>query len=772
MIAVSNLHWQSTFGADTGLRGEPRRRVARAARIDFPTTLAVALIASFAALACSQPRYDLRRPFEEAGDLTVEIGQVGDTTRPFVRFRPGAEGAKEIALGPVHRGFLRTYLALDPGAGGAASAVIELRGEGLLAKLLLEEPRTCRHRWPPGEERQSWEECLLPIRHDYGNATLRIEFEGPEGAELRVSSPILVAAAAAPKPNVFVIVLDTARADVFSTFNDRVPIGARLDALARDAIVFDDLHAPSSWTRASVATLITGLPPTRHQVFDRLHLLSPRLPTLQSHLRSNGYVTLAWSTNPNILPIWGFARDFDEFADVGVPDWKRNKADASRVFERVRASVEANRSEAAFYYLHFMDPHHPYLPPAEDLREVQGLSRTRPEIFPAPLLSGKRIAKARGEYERYLAEIRDFDAQIGSFFDFLKDVGLYEDSLILLVSDHGEEFLEHGGRYHGRNLYEESLRVPGFLKLPGNARAGTRIARPVGLVDLLPTITARLGLPAPPGVEGSDVLDSDPAELPGVAELVLDDRRLAAVNHRGWKLIVDYQGGGVELYDLVDDPGEQRNLADEQPEKVSELRVLLDRMTAIHAEGWHLRGCGCRNRHMLRLQIRAAGAEIGAIGLEDGDGVAPRDGNEGFDVAFDLAPTISRQERFGRAINVVLPDEDEISLRPSDSDAAGAPVGIHPGTAEGLRFALGNGELRDLEDWLDLRGLVDAAELEAGEPANCRPPAPAPAKRSGSEPETCEPYVRIWYVAPPRAVSESTVDPSISERLKALGYTW
>jgi len=732
----------------------------------------VSLIASFAALACSQPQYDLRRPFEESGDFAVEYGQVGDTTRPFVRFRAGGGGAKEIALGPVHRGFLRTQLALDPGADGAASAEVELRGEGLLAKLLGDEAGICRHRWLPAEERRRWEECLLPIRRDYGNATLRIRFDGPEDAALRVSSPVLVAAAAPPKPNVFVIVLDTARADVFTTFNDRVPIGARLDALARDAIVFDDLRAPSSWTRTSVATLITGLSPTRHQVFDRLHLLSPRLPTLQSHLRSNGYLTLAWSTNPNILPIWGFARAFDVFADAGVQDWKRNKADASGVFERVRASVEANRGQASLYYLHFMDPHHPYLPPEDHLREVKGLSQRRPEIFPGSLFSGKRAAKVRGEYQRYLAEIRDFDAQIGSFFDFLKEAGLYEDSLILVVSDHGEEFLEHGDLYHGQNLYEESLRVPGFLKLPGNERAGTRIARPVGLVDLLPTISGQLGLAAPPGVEGSDVLDSEGSELPRVAQLVLDDRRLAAVKHRGWKLIVDYRAGGVELYDLVGDPAEQRNLAEEQTEKVSELRVLLDRMTAIHAEGWHFRGCGCGNRHTLRLQIRAAGVGIDSVGLEDGDAVVPRTGNEGFDVAFELAPTIRQQERFGHAINVVLRDEDEISLQRHDPDEAEAPVSIRPGAAEGLSFALGNGERRHLGDWLDLSDLVDAAQLEVGEPADCRPPTPAPAKSSGSEPETCEPYVRIWYVAPPRAVSESTVDPSISERLKALGYTW
>ena len=145
----------------------------------------VFLIASFAALACSQPQYDLRRPFEETGDLAVEYGQVGDTTRPFVRFRAGEEGATEIALGPVRGGFLRTHLALDAGAGETASAELELRGEGLLAELLGDEASTCRHRWMASDEPRSWEECLLPVRRDYGNATLRIRFDGCRAEDRR-----------------------------------------------------------------------------------------------------------------------------------------------------------------------------------------------------------------------------------------------------------------------------------------------------------------------------------------------------------------------------------------------------------------------------------------------------------------------------------------------------------------------------------------------------------------------------------------------------------
>jgi arylsulfatase A-like enzyme len=752
--------------------GRARSRSARTSATGCSATLLVPLVLSIQAVACSRAEYDLKRPFEQDTDLVIEYGQVGDTTRPFVRFLPGSEGATEIALGPVRRGFLRTYLALDRGA-GVASAELELRGEGLFSETLGDGANTCGHQWQSTAEQRSWEECLLPIRRDYRNATLRIRLESPRGAGLRVSSPILVAADAPPKANVFVIVLDTARADALTTFNERVPIGARLDALARDSIVFDELRAPSSWTRASVATLITGLSQTRHQVFDRLHPLSSRLVTLQSHLQKNGYLTLAWSTNPNILPIWGFADGFDMFVDAGAPNWQRKKADASEVFALVRARLKANRDATAFYYLHFMDPHSPYLPPRANLRKVKNLSRRHPQIFPVPILATVRGAGDRLDYQRYLAEIHDFDAKIGSFFDFLKEIRQYESSLILLVSDHGEEFLDHGDRYHGQNLYEESLRVPGFLKLPGNERAGTRIERAVGLADLLPTITSGLGLSTPPGIEGNDVLGPEWPVLPQVAELILDDRRMATIKYRGWKLIVDYLTGDLELYDLVDDPTEKRNLAEEQEEKVRELRELLDRMTALHAVGWHFRGCGCDEQSVLRMQIRAEGAEATGIEFEEGDAVLPLDRVGGFDVTFDLAPTVTRQERFDRAISAILRDEDEIALHRADSEGADVRLSIRPGTAEGLTYALGNGGHRHLGGWLDLSTVVDASEIEVGEPANCRPPLPAPAASPpGDEETTCQPYVRIWYVAPPQAVSESTIDPSIGERLKALGYTW
>jgi arylsulfatase A-like enzyme len=737
--------------------------------------LALLLVGALA-FGCSPADYDLLHVFEQQPGFVVESGQVGDTTRPFVAFEAGET---VVELGPVRSGFLRTQLAIDGDAkAGDATAGITLRGVGFGAQLLGGDPTQCGVAWRSAEDRVAWHECLLPIPRDLPNAELVVAFDGPGArgrARLRVASTILVADDAAPRPDVFVIVLDTARADVFETFNPESPTGEQLAAFARDGVVFDDLRAPSSWTRASVATLLTGLSQRRHQVFDRLNPLLPGFDTLQGHLRSNGYYTMAWSTNPNILPIWGFAKGFDRFVDAGVANWQNDKADANAVLDRTPDTLAANRELAGLYYLHFMDPHHPYRPDPTDLREIQEATRPHPERYPTPLLATPHAKAVRREYERYLGEIRDLDRKLGRFFDHLKEVGVYDDALILVVSDHGEEFLDHGDVYHGVDLYEEALRVPGILKLPGNARAGTRITRSVGLADLLPTVSRALGLEPPAGIEGRDVFGEDASELPQVAQLILDEHRKAAIKHDGWKLIVDHISGESRLYHLAEDPKERKNRIESDPERALALRELLDRMAALHQAGWHLRGCGCVKSATLRFGIEAEGAEVAGIGLEDPDSPRASDASdvrEELEVVFELKPSVPRQERFGRKIKRFLSDEDEIVVRaPAEAETA-FDIAVRPLQPGGLRIARGNGEVEIVEDPEVFRRDDAATRVEVGEPVDCRPPQPAAAKRAPGPPSACEPYVRIWYVAPPRAISESSVAPDISERLKALGYTW
>lgn len=736
---------------------------------------ALIAFASLLFAACSEPPdYDLRHPFDAMPDLALQQVAVGDTTRPFAAFAPGQH---EFALGSIRAGFLRTHLAVDFGqAKGTADAKLSLRDAGFGSTIRGDAETTCTSQWRASEPQTAWLDCRLPIARNFEDARLTLDFEAPAAARLRVSSPILVAGDAQKRPDVFVIVLDTARADVFSSYDERLPTSPNLAALARDAIVFDELRAPSSWTRASVATLLTGLSQTRHHVFSRLHPLSAELPTLQHALHDHGYESMAWSTNPNILPIWGFASGFDQFVDVGVVDWKTDKPDADAVFERARATLDSNVDVPGYYYLHLMDPHHPYKPPKNDAQALRRLVREQPELYPTPALTQPGARAVRRDYQNYVAEIRDLDRKLGAFLDHLRDSGRYDDALILVVSDHGEEFLDHGDRYHGISLYDESLRVPGILKLPGGERAGSRISRPVGLVDMFATLAATLGFDPPENTEGVDVLDPASPALPQVSQLVLDQYRKTAIVFEGWKLIVDHVTGTRELYHVAEDPREREDRFAQEPEQAALLQELLDRMAALHEEGWHLRGCGCQAKGTLQFVARANGAEVRWLGSEGRDTLEPQPaaGSEPatFAVSMDLKPTLSQQLRFGRRIKRFLADEDELLMHAPEGAPAAFDLEIAPAGDAGLRVAIGQSEPETLNTARVIAADAANALVDVGEPVNCRDRRPAAARPSEAKPAPCEPYVRIWRVAPAKAVSETSVDPDISERLKALGYSW
>jgi arylsulfatase A-like enzyme len=558
------------------------------------------------------------------------------------------------------------------------------------------------------------------------------------------------AAGAPPAPDAYVIVIDTARRDAWQTYTPALPVGGALERLARDGLVFERLRAPTSWTRPAVATLLTGLPPWRHQVLASLDLLPADVPTLPALLRERGYRTRGWSSNAQILPIWGFGRGFEELVDLGGRGTRR-QTEARAVFEAARKTVADAPVGGGFYYLHLVDPHYPYTPPPAHLEAVAGLPDDVRRAF-APAGRPEPGARQAPVAWRYLAEVRDADTELGRFLDFLRARKRYRDALILVVADHGEELDDHGATGHGATLYEEVIRVPGVLKLPGNARAGQRITRDVELHDLLATMAPFLGIRPPAGSPGVNVLEAGAVEAP--AAYVLHDRRLAAVRQGRWKLIVDYGADRSELYDLAADPGERTNLADAQPRRVAALRALLDRVGARHRPGWHLRGCGCREPAALAFRVDAPAALADALDLEEADRVERGDG---LAVHLDLAPNRSAEPGRVTGKPLVFPDRDELVLE------GGASTGLRLRTAPGARLplALGQGAPRETPDSVSLS--PEAARVRPSEPVLCKgePPRAAPG---------CTPHLRVWYTPPPDAVPAGQLDPELVERLRALGY--
>ena len=376
---------------------------------------------------------------------------------------------------------------------------------------------------------------------------------------------------------IFVLLLDATRFDRLATYDPAMPLGTSIDHFAREAIVFERAYSTSSWTRTAVASLLSGRSAEAHGVLGRGDVLPDGIETLATMLRSRGYRTHAFSSNPNILPQWGFGRGFDTFADVGAQAWPARKADATEVFAAVRESIDAAADgRPALYYIHLMDTHAPYLPNPEDAAAVRGdarLAGTFPGRPPAP--------NVVTDYFDYLGELVGMDREIGAFFDDLRSRGLYERSMVLVVADHGEEFLDHGTTRHGKTLYEEVLRVPMILKLPGGAHGGARVRGSVGSVDLLPTMLTVLGVEVPADLDGRTRIGAGGVLAEGddpalTARLRIDEYDKAAIVQDRRKLIVDH-GGREQLFDLGTDPHESLDLFDERPDEARALRAILDR---------------------------------------------------------------------------------------------------------------------------------------------------------------------------------------------------
>jgi len=327
------------------------------------------------------------------------------------------------------------------------------------------------------------------------------------------------------------------------------------------------------------------------------------VPTLATVLRQHGFKTAAFNSNPFLSAGFGYARGFDVFED-GLLSKRASRlprtaytylAKAVRLVRRtpympapklVRLAVRWMREECSestpfFIWVHFMDTHGPYQPK----RGIAYLNKVRAERLwrkavttPQAITSEERDALK----EAYLEEVAFAERYIGVLLKEIESLGRTEDTIIVLCSDHGDGFNEHGFYSHPRYLYEELVRVPLLIYHPslGERRI---VQTPVGLVDIMPTVLDMLGIP-PDGLDpvGQSlwpaILRGDTSSLRGWVVMDATPDRLqyiAAIRTNRWKLIVDREKGTRDLYDLVADPGEQNNVAHLYPDVVESLEAQL-----------------------------------------------------------------------------------------------------------------------------------------------------------------------------------------------------
>ena len=368
------------------------------------------------------------------------------------------------------------------------------------------------------------------------------------------------------RPNVIIYLIDTLRRDHLGCYGYQLPTSPHIDAFAGNAVLFEDAIAESPWTRASVATLFTGLWPPAHTAVDRNDALPEATVTLAEHLRDAGYHTAAFVTNGNISDQLGFGQGFREFHNP--------RGNSGKVNETVLPWLESAPEHQPFLlYVHTVDPHSPYKPP-EKYRRLFAPRVKEPHIGTVDHLKDLAVGKEPvipGLREKlvnlYDASIAYNDHNFGQLLAALKSKGLYEESLILLVSDHGEEFHEHGGWEHGRTLYAEIVEIPFIIKLPGGFLAGQRVKSGGQLSDVLPLILELAQIEIPANVQGSKYLlralsTSLESPPPRIRSFIgLDGRQGVSIIEDQWK-IIDISGVETytELYRRGEDPRELRDL--------------------------------------------------------------------------------------------------------------------------------------------------------------------------------------------------------------------
>ena len=398
------------------------------------------------------------------------------------------------------------------------------------------------------------------------------------------------------RPNIIVITVDALRADHLGVYGYTRPTSPSIDAFAKDAVVVTDGISQAPYTKASIASLLTGLYPTAHKtyttrpsfgqlmttgvgktVLPHTDVLSADLPTLPEALNAAGYETFALTSNPHLIPAFGFAQGFEHF---GFVTKDRDVASARHVLAEATKALDARSKRPFFLWIHLMEPHSPYTPP-EPCRSMFPPG-TPPEPIDASVIPRWiRIGDSRdlNLYKaRYDGEIRTADEAIGAFFQELRRRRLWDPSVVVVTADHGESFMEHGVLEHNTWLYDELVHVPLIIRVPGLPPRRARIQ--VQLVDLFPTLAGIAGAKVPAGLHGRDRipdLRGQAVESYAYSEVV---GSRFAIRRPDWKYISSLQGGR-QLFDLKTDPREQNNLAREQPERAEKLEHELGRVVAM-----------------------------------------------------------------------------------------------------------------------------------------------------------------------------------------------
>ncbi len=434
------------------------------------------------------------------------------------------------------------------------------------------------------------------------------------------------------RPNLVLVIVDTLRADHLGVYGDGRGLSPHLDAVAKQGTAFRGA-GQSSWTKPSIATILTSLYASSHMAMSKAAVLPDSVTTVAEALRDAGYTTAGFVSNVNLAPSFGFQQGFGEYTYL-APDYLFGAAESSSklvlysLLRKVRFTVdkrrvvsqyyqdsrkvnglvlpwiERHRDDRFFLLVHYMDPHDPYFRHPYDGEAIARVENPNPPPTLAPRMR-----------ELYAGEVGYMDESFGELVATLERVGAWDRTALVLVADHGEEFQDHGGWWHGTTLYEEAIDVPLVVKWPAGVavpQAPAAIGARGRLLDVAPTLATLAGLALPAGWQGTDLASPIAADRPLFAEEDHEGNVLSAVQVGDWKLLRANPGNPrhlapEELYDLSSDPREKKNLAAADAARVAGLGGSLAEMAKVAAGAAVEKGADVQMDDATRERLRALG---------------------------------------------------------------------------------------------------------------------------------------------------------------------
>lgn len=303
--------------------------------------------------------------------------------------------------------------------------------------------------------------------------------------------------------NIIIIAVDTLRADHLGCYGYPRNTSPNIDKFAKDSVIFTNSYAPSPLTTPSFASMLSSLPPYKHGAKRNGMSIFEHIVILPEYLKEYGYYSGAFiSTNVLRKKLCGLDKGFNTYSEIlNKRKWMKIfsvEGDASAVNEAVSKWLYRNSKRKLFLWVHYIEPHLPYVYHKEF---DYGYKKAIPSFYP----KGSSYKKIR----KYDTEVGYNDYYIGDLIEKIRELDLYNDSLIIFLADHGESFGEHNEYGHGRKLFNSCLHIPLIVKLPGNKNASSEVDRNVSILDVAPTIFSMMDYTVPDVMEGKDLFQSD-----------------------------------------------------------------------------------------------------------------------------------------------------------------------------------------------------------------------------------------------------------------------